>query len=61
MYADDEIEDHAHCKRQSGESQYNQRSSFAENLNDDERLETVVDDETNEWEEEIQNIESDIS
>ena len=53
MYADDEIENHAKGKRQRGKSEYKERSSFAEDFNDNKDFETVVRDETDEWEEEV--------
>jgi len=53
MYADNEIEDHAEGKRQGGKSEYKEWSSFAEDFNDNESFETVVCNETDEWEEEV--------
>ena len=51
MYADDEVENHAESKRQSGEREYQKRSSFAEDFDDDERFETVVGEKTDKREE----------
>jgi len=53
MYADNEIEYHADGKRQSREREYKERSSFAEDFNDNKDFETVVCEETDEWEEEV--------
>jgi hypothetical protein len=46
MYADNEIENHAEGKRQGGKTEYKERSSFAEDFNDDKGFQTVVCDET---------------
>lgn len=53
MYADDEIENHANGKRQCRESEDKERSSFTEDFNDNKDFETVVCEETDEWEDEV--------
>jgi hypothetical protein len=53
MHTNDEIEDLSNCKSEGCCCQDEERSSFTEYFNDDEGFETKVEEETDEWEEEI--------
>jgi hypothetical protein len=60
MHTNNEIEDLSNCKGEGCCCQNEEGSSFTEDFNDDEGFETKVEEETDKWEEKIQNVESDV-
>lgn len=60
MYTHKEIEDLSEGEGQGGDGEHDQRSSFAEDLEDDKDFEGEIYDETDKREEEIQDVECEI-